>query len=110
MGRVSCIVVGQRRPGNSLLGILQLGSRGRREQGTASLSQVGQGEEEATCIWGKAGIQDSASGILVLRGIKEKESLGMDQRKAAGWEDTCELFRSPPWGSPDIVTWQWQSN
>lgn len=95
MGRVSCIVVGQRRPGNSLLGILQLGSRDRREQGTASLSQapgflVGQGEEEATCatsnttgVWGKAGIQDSASGILVLRGNQREGIIGKGSEKGS---------------------------
>lgn len=40
-------------------------------------------------------------GFQCSRDVKEKESLGMDQRKAAGQEDTCELFLSPPWGSSD---------
>lgn len=116
MGRVSCIAVGQRRPGNSLLGILESsswdsGTGGSREQHLCPRHRAlqwdrvrrrppvphptppgfGEGQEFRT----------QPLGFQCSREIKEKESLGMDQRKAVEWEDTCELFLSPPWGSSD---------
>lgn len=99
---------------SALLGVLQLGARDGREQGTASGPRHGalqwdRGSSSHCAMsstagaWGRAGVSGSASGVLVTRSgeIKEKESLGMDLRKGAGWEDTCELFLPPPRGSPD---------
>lgn len=69
-----------------------------------SIPRHGQGRSSQLCHaqlqlgLGRAGILDSASGILLPSSgeIREKESLDMDERKGAGWEDTCDLFLPPP--------------
>lgn len=96
VGRVSCIVVGQRRPGAVPCwecSSWDPGTGGSREQ-TASVSQaqgspMGQGEEEATGaisntsrVWRKAGIYYSLWGFSdVLRGNQGEGILGHGSEK-----------------------------